>query len=176
MSALVLGLWLAGAAAAHCGHCGPGAGDSHGGGPGAGRRARNADRKQPFTERADLPKDEGSKVYETPPEAAATAEEAPATPPALSTEDARDNIRTLLEARLNKTGGLWRVKDAKSGKLRALTLQGLGAAKDEGAGRWSAAATFRDKTGAARARVLVDLSGERWRVVSLEPETAAGRR
>lgn len=176
MSALLLALLLSGNAAAHCGHCGSGGGHDGGSAGSGAQGARPADRKQPFVERADIAKDEGSKVYETPAGAAPAAEEPAPPPSAPSAEDARDNMRTVLEARLAKTGGLWRVQDARTGKARGLALQELGVPKDEGAGRWSARATFRDKAGTARARVLVDLSGERWRVVSLEPESAAPRR
>lgn len=177
MSALLLAWLLCTGAAAHCGRCGAGAGEGHdGGGPGASAaRARQADRKLPFTERADIPQDEGSRVYEAP-AAPAAAEEAETAAPATPTaEDARDNMRAVLEARLAKTGRLWRVKDRKTGKPRGLALQDLAVPRDEGGGRWAARATFRDKAGTVSARVLVDLSGERWRVVSLEPETAAPR-
>lgn len=88
----------------------------------------------------------------------------------MSPEDARDNMRTVLRTRLAATGGVWKMRETKTGKPRSLALQGIGAAKDEGKGRWSGRATFRDKAGLVHARVRVDFSGVRWRVVTLEPE------
>lgn len=142
-------------------------------------RRRAAERKGPRRSASFIPRDEGSKLYEPPPGAEATPmppepagapEGGAAAPPALTPEDAADNMRTVLETRLAATGGLWKTRDAKTGKPRSLKLQSVGAAKDEGDGRWSGRALFRDKAGAVPARLLVDLSGARWRVLRLEPE------
>lgn len=149
---------------------------------GQGPRYRAAEVKGARQSSVPIPRDEGSRVYESPPDGEAAApmpgappDEAPAAqepaaPAVLSPEDAAENIRTVLETRLARTGGVWKVRDNRTGKPRGLALQGLRDAKDEGEGRWSARATFRDTAGAVQARVLVDLSGERWRVLRLEPE------
>lgn len=176
MKALLPALLLAAAGAAAQGSEGP---MNDGGRYGQDRRRQASESKGARQSGASIPRDEGSKLYEPPPGAQATpmppsgpgeAPAAQAAPPPMSPEDAVENIRTVLETRLARTGGVWKVRDNRTGKPRGLALQGLNGAKDEGEGRWSARATFRDKVGAVKARVLVDLSGERWRVLTLEPE------
>jgi hypothetical protein len=176
MSALTAALLLAAAVAAQ--DSGSEGNMNDGGRYGQDQRRQAAERKGPRQSSAHIPRDEGSKLYEPPPGAEAASmppsgpDDAPpaqAAPAALSPEDALDNIRTLLETRLARTGGVWKVRDNRTGKPRGLALQELRDAKDEGQGRWSARALFRDKAGAAHAKVLADLSGERWRVLKLEP-------
>lgn len=177
-AAFLAALLLAGAAAAQ--DAGSMGNMNDGGRYGQDTRRQKADRKASRQSSSFIPRDEGSKLYEPPPgaeaapmppEPAAAAGPGDAVAPvALTPEDAAENMRTVLETRLAATEGVWKVRDVKTGKRRDLLLQGVSEAKDEGDGRWAGRATFRDKAGTVRARLLVDLSGERWRVLRLEPE------
>jgi hypothetical protein len=89
--------------------------------------------------------------------------------PMLEPEDVRENVLTLLETHLARTGGRWVVADPKTRRERSLKLAGLGPLKETAPGHYAARARFRDAAGVLQAELVARVGGASWRILALEP-------
>jgi hypothetical protein len=140
---------------------GPGPGQEQG--P-PGKPVKETFQKQKFEEDPNLPKDQGWR------EIGLGGAPYGADPvPTLEAEDVRENVLTLLETHLARTGGRWVVADPKTRRERSLKLAELGPLTETKPGHYAGRARFRDAAGSVQAELVARVGGASWRILSLEP-------
>lgn len=129
-----------------------------------GKPGKETFQKQKFEEDPNLPKDQGWRqigLGGTPYGADPV--------PTLEAEDVRENVLTLLETHLARTGGRWVVADPKTKRERSLKLAELGALTETKPGHYAGRARFRDASGVLQAELVARVGGASWRILALEP-------